>query len=393
MKQIVYSLVVLLALLFQVTHGEDKLPLPVLDEALRAELTDYLLIHHQTPEQYVISKFKDHDIVILGEQHRARHDPLLVQTLLPLLYKAGIYTLGTEFARRIDQPMIDSLLNSPDYDEALANEITLRQFVHWGYVEYVDIFRAAWQLNKDIREGERKFRILALNNTADWSIIKTKADFENMELRKKASGSQTEGDWADALLREVVEKKEKALVYCGIHHGFSEYRQPRIDAENKFTGFNEDRLGRHLHNAIGKRVVTIYLHNLWINVDGFDKPVVYPADGYIDALMSTFDSTKWRVGFDSRGTPFEKLTGKTSYYSLGYENFDLGTFCDGYIFQMPFSHYQPVTCIEGYYTEKNIDYARRNAVNPWFRDKGIKEFDESCEESRRENLQWWSRLH
>jgi hypothetical protein len=44
-------------------------------------------------------------------------------------------------------------------------------------------------------------------------------------------------------------------------------------------------------------------------------------------------------------------------------------------------------------TEKNIDYARRNTINPVFRDRGIKEFEESCEDSRRENLRWWGRLH
>ncbi|MCX6832185.1 MAG: ChaN family lipoprotein, partial [candidate division Zixibacteria bacterium] len=128
--------------------AEDKLPLPVLSDSLRAELSGYLQVHRQTPEEYVISKFRDHDVIILGEQHRVLHDPMLVQTLIPMLYKQGIYTLGFEFARRIDQPLIDSLLDGKTYDQPLTNEILLRQFVHWGYQEYADIFKAAWQVNQ-----------------------------------------------------------------------------------------------------------------------------------------------------------------------------------------------------------------------------------------------------
>jgi hypothetical protein len=61
-------------------------------------------------------------------------------------------------------------------------------------------------------------------------------------------------------------------------------------------------------------------------------------------------------------------------------------------YQMPFSRFEPITCIPDYYTEKNIDFARKNALNPWFRDKGIKEFTETCEEERSENVARWGRL-
>jgi hypothetical protein len=371
--------------------AQDKLPLPDLSDSLRNELSGYLQAHWQTPEQYVISKFADHDIVILGEQHRARHDPILVQTLIPLLYENGIYTLGFEFARRIDQPLIDSLLGGTTYDQQLTNEILLRNFVHWGYQEYADIFKAAWQVNQRLRAGERRFRILGLNNSPDWSFVRTEADRDNREVRQKVWHGETERDWAGPFLDEVIAKKEKALVYCGIHHGFSEYRQP-LFFDGKFEGFVEDRFGRYLYNEIGKKVITIYLHGFWNGVAGWNAGFVYPADGFIDALMATVDSTHWRVGFDVKGTPFAKLTGKTGIYSNGYPDFNLGTFCDGYIFQKPISRYEPINCIEGYYTEKNIDYARRNALNPWFRDKEIKEFEGSCEESRQENLRWWGKL-
>jgi hypothetical protein len=42
---------------------------------------EYITTHYQTPEEYLISKFKDHDIVFLGEWHRISHDPELIRRL------------------------------------------------------------------------------------------------------------------------------------------------------------------------------------------------------------------------------------------------------------------------------------------------------------------------
>jgi len=370
--------------------AQEKLPLPVLSDSLRAELSGYLQAHRLTPEEYVISKFADHDVVILGEQHRARQDPLLVQRLIPLVYKAGVYNLGFEFARRADQPLIDSLLNGKEYDQMLANEILLRFSMGWCYQEYSDIFKAAWQLNRTLKKGEQPFRIIGVNNAPDWSVLKSREDLDNRAMLAKAYGEETEKDWADALLRETVVKREKALVYCGIHHAFTSYRQPLVE-NGKFSGFGiRGRFGNSLRDSLGQRVMTIFLHNFWLTPDleGF----IYPVEGYIDALMATVDSTKWRIGFDTKGTPFGRLPGKGSYYAMGYDSFNLATFCDGYIFQMPFSRFEAVSCIPNFYTKKNIDYARNNFANPMFRSKNIKDFEEACEDDRRGNLSFWAKL-
>jgi hypothetical protein len=383
----------IVSLTFTFASGEDKLPLPSLDDSLRTELVDYLTNHRMTPEDYVVSKFADHDVVILGENHRARHDPILIQKLIPRVYSAGVHILCTEFARRVDQPLIDSLLALPVYDDRLAQLIDFREFVHWSYREYVDIFRAAWELNHSLKPEQTKFRILGLNNSPEWNFIQTQEERDNPDVRKKVWHGETEKDWADVVLTQVVDKSEKALIYCGIHHGFSEYRQPRVREDGSCAGFVEDRLGRYIYNAIGKRVMTIYLHNDWPSVKGYNYPMTYPADGYIDALFATLDSTWWPVGFDTKGTPFGRLPGKTSIYSICYDSFDLGTYCDGYIFQMPFTDYEPITCIEGFFNEDNIAEAQRNAVNPWFRDKPVEEFEQTCEEEREERLKDWSRLY
>ena len=68
------------------------------------ELGPYLKVHWMPPEDYVVSKFQNHDIVFIGEWHRVRHDPLLIQALIRRIYQAGIHNLGMEFADHTDQP-------------------------------------------------------------------------------------------------------------------------------------------------------------------------------------------------------------------------------------------------------------------------------------------------
>ncbi len=145
----------------------------------------YLEDHWQTPEEYVVSKFDNHDIVFIGEWHRILHDVELIHRLIPKLYEAGIFNLGIEFANFVDQPKIDSLISSEIYDEQLANQIQFEHWPWWGYKEYVDIYRAAWNLNKSLMEGSRPFRVIGLTQKTDWSLVWTVEDRNNLEIMKK----------------------------------------------------------------------------------------------------------------------------------------------------------------------------------------------------------------
>jgi len=345
-------------------------------QALIDELKVYILAHQQSPEGYVISKFKDHDVVFLGEMHRVKHDPELVQRLIPLLHEDGIYILAIEFARSEDQPLIDSLLSGDTYDEQLACLIAFGGGVHWAYQEYVDIYKAAWTLNRSLPKGTRKFRVLGVNCSYDWSFIETPEDWRVFEiptgnktdsLRALVRRGCTEKNWADVIL-EQVDRSEKVLVYSGMHHAFSEYLQPIVNKDYEFTGYREDRMGRHVYNAIGKRAITIFLHSVWLPPRVYDDPLVRPVDGIIDEVMDSLgEQSAAPVGFDVIGTPFGRLTPKNAYYCFGYDRFTLVDYCDGYIYQKPFREYEPVTFIDSFVTEENLDYARRQTPNPSYR--------------------------
>jgi len=371
--------------------------LPKTDPKVVEQLKTYLLSHYMTPEDYVISKFQDHDVVFLGEEHLYRPNLQLVQALIPRLYQKGIFTLAIEFARHEDQPLIDRLLNAPNYDEVLARQITFNQYVFWGFQEYVDVYKTAWHLNHQLPGGSRRFRILGVNCSPDWSVIQREEDEHNHELRVKVwqnCGKQPEESWAKVILDEVVAKREKALVYSGMHHAFTRYRQPIYSEEKQgFAGFGDVRMGNFVFNAVGKRAFTISLHMGWPSEHGYDKPDTYAADGYIDALMANIGPKFRRAGFDTRGTPFGTLPGNNSVYKYGYENFTLTAFCDGYIIQGPLHAYEGVTPIKDFVNESNLAHARSQSPDPKFRHATSEEFNRAIAEDELESQKKLTSFH
>lgn len=343
-----------------------KLPLPVLDPRLQSELSGYLEKNFKTPEEYVLSKFKDHEIVFIGEYHRIQHDVLLIQHLIPLLYKAGIYNLGIEFGIHRDQDRVDKLITAPTYDEQAAREIMFDEASYWGYKEYMDIYRAAWEVNHKLPPSAPRFRVVNLNAVSDWSFVKTQKDRENPEVMKKV-WPEGDGDtvMAETIIHEFVEKGRKALIYSGIHHAFTRYKQP-IYYQGKFVRFVEDRMGNRVYQRLGDQVFTIYLHAPW--PDKNYEQELYPVGGVIDALLAKENKLR-PVGFDLAGTPFGELPGPGSIYEEGYNPFTLKLYADGYIFTKPISQYQGVAVDEKFITEANYKRALEQIPNPEFKNK------------------------
>ncbi len=337
------------------------------------EVSRYLVSNYQTPEDYVIGKLKDHDIVFIGEYHRIKQNVELIHTLIPRLYEDGVYNLGIEFALRQDQQKIDKLITADTYDEELAGKILFSSFAFWGYQEYADIFKVAWNFNRRLPEGSRRFRVFGLGVKADWSHVKTKEDRDKPEIMRKVwANGRPDSTMANTIIQEFINKKEKALIYAGSHHAFTKYKQPIYNESTKrFVRFVEDRMGNLVYNVIGERAFNIFLHSPWVNEKGYREPYVYPVDGAIDALMVTLPLRYQNAGFDTKGSPFGDLPGTTALYKYGYDNFTLSDFCDGYIYQCPLSEYTGVTPIEEFVNEYNLAEAKSQCPNPWFKNPSV----------------------
>jgi hypothetical protein len=342
-------------------------PLP-LDPALQAKLAGWLEANGKLPLDYIVSLFADHDTVMLGEQHRVKHDPLFVQSLIAPLYEKGVRNLAFEFGRREDQPLVDILLNAKEWNEELARKIVLNWSVSWGYREYVDVYKAAWRLNSSLPEGAPRFRILALNDSPDWSLIKSKEDMYKPEVMERVWNVMDEDNWAKVVL-DVLRTGEKVLSYSGIHHAFTAYRQPMVE-KGKFRGFSDKkRYGNYVYAELGKRAITVFLHAPWNGKDGYESPLGHPANGIIDALMLSIGPHP--AGFDITNGPFGELDMEDTLYSHGYDNFTLAGFCDGWIYTKPISKYEGVSAIGGWINKDNETQARAEIQNPYYRNASI----------------------
>jgi len=335
-------LVLLIALKLLIPAGENvHPPLSRLDAGTKTAMVSYLRDAGLKPEEYIVSKFRIYDVVLLGENHRVQQDPLFVQRLIPVLYRNGIRLLGFEFASREDQSRLDHLVNAPTYDESLAIGI-LRNFECgiWPYREYLDIFRAAWALNARLPHDSERFRILPMTSYIDGEKLRYGTDSERKEQERCLTS-------ADSLIGEVVEREalekgKKILVYCGFHHAFSRFRQPMTDDNGAvFSGrYFETRGGQRIYHRYPGRVIMVKLHSPhWYPAF---KGYGLPFGGVVDQV---FQGYRQPVGFDIAGSPFAGFRDSTSVYALGRGSISFSDFCDGYIVLDEMKNFRPTTVI------------------------------------------------
>jgi len=351
-------------------------PVPKISAELQAELSSYLETNWQSPQDYVLGKFVNHDVVFLGEHHRVRHDVEFVQRLIPALYQAGVFNLCIEFGSSDLQSVADSLLLADSYSPASVRKLMFAYDVTWGYKEYLDLYRAAWELNRSLDAGERTFRIIHLDYSPDFTLLQ-----DNMtdELRGKVwYKGDRDRHMAEVVEREIIATGKKALVYCGRNHAFTKFQQPFYDTSTKQVAWrNKYRLGNLVYSQIGDKACTLLLHSPWYGVD--NKSAFYPVGGAIDRVL--LDMGNRPVGFDTQGTPFGALGDDRCSYGAGDAGFDLATICDGYVFLKPFVDFEGCTVDPEFITAQSFNEAmgrfptligRKILRNQWLLEQSMK---------------------
>jgi hypothetical protein len=391
MLKISFAALLIVAFLIGLPVAAAKKPLPQLKPPQKQLLSEYLKQHWMTPEEYVVSKFKDHDIVFVGEYHRIKHDVQLIQDVIPLLYKAGVRNLGIEFGANEFQKQVDQLISAEDYDDNLVRSIMFEWTYFWGYKEYQDIYRAAWRFNRSLPPGSPKFRVVNLKYKVRFDLQKEEGGVHSKQER------MTKDDWAKVFCKgdedefmagviqnEFLAKNEKALIYSGMHHAFTRYQQPIYDFQKKkLYKLNANRMGNLVYAKIGDRAFNIFLHSPWgpKTAEWTNENADYPVGGVIDRFMLGFKDT--RVGFDVKGTPFGQLRDDGTYYSIAHNDFKLEDFCDGYIYQRHLSDYEGCTVDPKFINEANFqDLLKDLTPNPDLQ-KRVKRPSDMTENMRR----------
>ena len=305
------------------------------------------------PEDYVVSKFRDHDIVFLGEHHFVKQDVEFVQSLIPLLYENGITDLGIEFGCFEFQAEADALVTAGTYDEDLARSLMFRWASYWPYVEYQDLYRKAWELNRTLPPGAPKFRIVGLDYRARWDMLQER--MRPALWRRVFPEGPRDLHMADVVTREFVRKGRKALVYAGFRHAFTRFHGPEFDVRRgQFLWRNDDAMGNRVYDRIGARAMTVLLHFPWQVVRG-RRTYDYPLDGAIDRAAGTCPGG--RVGFDVAGSPLAGFGDPDSEFAVFRKRFVFGELCDGYVRLGPLEEYEGCSVDPLFVTEENLEEA------------------------------------
>ena len=254
------------------------------------------------PADYILSKFADHRVVILGESHWVRQETELARDVVPRLRAAGVSVFAFEMLGGQIQPRIDALVNGPEWTEGEAT--ALLRTAAWPYREYRDILHAVWEANR----GGAHLRLIALQ-----------PDDAARERRESYDA------YAAQRVLDAIGTTGRAFVYCGLHHGFTRFVQPWMPQKEKVDGFF-DRMGNFLRRAIGEDAFLVATHRPWqCRVNG-KWTYCLPLDGAIDCAMQA------PGGFDIATSPFaESLIAPNVWYAMGTPMLRFVDFSDGYV--------------------------------------------------------------
>lgn len=293
-------------------------------------------VSFQPADQYLISQFKEKDVIFLGELHRIKEQVEFVCKIIPILHENGINLLFSEFANFKDAKLIDSLITAKTFNDSIARRIQFNNSWYWGYKEYVDIYYSAWKTNQNLLPNEKPFRIIGIE-IDDNSIV---GSFDAEQV------------WAHIIDSCSFEKGIKALVYCGIHHSLTNYNHPYL-VNDTLKGFVTTRVGNLLYKKYPNKTITIFLHGPWYGYSYSTS--VLPCNGLIDSLVNSLPEGKKEIGFSTSDKLFTNFSLNHSLYSIGYTDATLKDLCQGYIVIKPICELNPVTVIPNFINESNIE--------------------------------------
>jgi len=334
---------------------------PTVEQALLSSLVRDADSRSLAPADYIVRCFDGHDVVFLGEFYKISQHVRLVSSLIPRLASAGVKNLGFEYALADSQKDIDALLGALSWDENRARGVLMDWIPTWGYQEYIDILKAAWELNRGLPKGAAPFRVVGLNVRQNWELLKTEKDARDpATVQRIFAYGIPDAYMAEVIQREFTSRGAKALVFCGAQHSFTRYRSREYEKQAADMRLAETRrTGNIVFDRIGGRAFTVMLHAPWPDKTA-RTGLAWAAGGVIDALIEKLPPERRNAGYDTAGTPLGGLPVTSPSYLAGYKSLALSDLCDGYVILGPLSDYRAVTPIADFVPADRAEQAVRN---------------------------------
>ncbi len=301
----------------------------------------------QDPIEYVLEKFEHYDLVMIGERHWTREEPVFIQNLIKCCYKKNtIDAVFLEFISFDDQGKISTFLEAAEYDpepviEALRNETVFG----WGYQEYFEIFKLIYNENSK-RPPSKRVRLVMVDRSLEgvdlYSYLHDK--IKQMKVPREKIFSLT-GSLRDALfdrdrfMSDVIEMYRYEMnVVKGIYYAGSSHI--RKDLQKKDYGRRYFSAGGILARRYPGRVCCLTFHQqpqYWQDPNDFR---------FIEQLYKSYGKP---FAIDTNDPKIRHLKLKSDVIKEGVA---LKQAFDGYIMLNLDNDYHPSAFIPGFYDDE-----------------------------------------
>jgi hypothetical protein len=341
------------------TVAADAIP-----EADHAYLAAWVAAHEQPVDQYMLSLFTRHDVVVVGEAHNLREHKDLVLSLMPRLYhEAGVRVIGWEFTNPSGDAELERLVTAPTFDYPAQLDFARRQGSHaWAYKEHWDFIEAVRALNAGLPAGAPKMRFVGIDKEIDWVGVYTAQKTVAKDSPEAGAllelQQQREVEMAANAERETFAKGQKALLFVGSGHAETHLGLPPA------MPYRRPIMAQVLYKKYGDRVYH-----------------VCPDSGQIAVMNRALQHRKFPIAaFDLHASPFANILST----EWGGVPRPLSEMVRGFVYFGPRASLHRNTFIEGFVTDEmfekyggyyRIDFGRdfQNAaeVNAYFRERAL----------------------
>ncbi|MFP4643472.1 MAG: hypothetical protein ACLFM0_03885 [Spirochaetales bacterium] len=322
---------------------------------------------HRTPDNYLLDRFEEDQVVIVGELGRIRQQIQFMIDAVEVLPLAGVYAIGFEHVLAEDQDILDSLVDGEgDFDRKTASDLLLRADVLNGYEGYVDVLERVHRLNASREDDSQRMRVVALAPRFRYDLVETREDMNDQDILREVVGDTAPDEFmADVFEREVLEEGNKAIAFATLPHAFRGYEAPHLVEEMQQLGFDRARpFGRRVEERADGSVSTVLLHGPWPD-EARPSNLNYAADGYIDSVLELVPSQMRHGGFDvDAENPLGAFPVTVGQWAEYHDELRVADLTDGYITLGPIADYRAARVIPDFYTQDTLEYARRNFPGP-----------------------------
>ncbi len=329
-----------------------------LEHADHAAFVAWLDEKGRDPLDYVVQSAATHQVTIFGEWHWVKDNLLFLNRIIPDLYhRAGVTCIAMEACVAADNARLATLVTSERFDSELALKIARSEgWKAWGWKEYWDVFETVWRLNNSLPEDSRKMRIVGLDSEWDgpsFALVGVGDDgvkgpiWEKLRVLRLLDADIVRLAKRDELMarnveRETIEKKERAIVWVGAAHSYTNYRRPGFISDGKVvTEFS--RMGFLLHQKYGDDVFQILMH------DGHYESLEGAIRRFIEQIAHRRQDSP--VGFDVVGSPFALLRDSDAFFFRHQPGACFSDLAAGYVFLKPIEDQETCDWLEGYISE------------------------------------------